>query len=255
MFKKLLYADMNAIINYHAQIINENIAKTSNIKTTHNDKLSLGIQVVNGQTNQTCEISKDIIDNPVIDINKFEKDLSQTNYYYDYTVKDEFDIKTMLRGSIIKFEATYFRPDEFDNIDILYQFLPMLLDQVKGNTPQETEIIKRLISNPKTNVPIYIEPTSNFEDRIGFGMLVSDNFFVDSEEFYDSYDEVVILSRLKKVQNVQMGEEKVVFDTLKDFFGISRSLRRKMSNINLGEFENLKIRKNYFEIEILAIYE
>lgn len=226
-----------------------------NVKMNTGKSLKANVSVLSGGLNGSNEMEGEVIDNLILDCNEFEDLLGKEseNNYFDFIESDEYDSETVPRTSIIRFEGSFNIPKEFDMMELINQFKPMLASNMELEISEE-EIFKAIFEKESTKVPVFIE-CDNFNERKGFAKINPYNLLYGLEDLEDFEEEdVTILAKVMSRKNVG-NKPIVVFDVMKDLFSLNRALRRQMEEQEIEGIENIKSDQNILVLEILAIYQ
>lgn len=254
MFKDLLYFNANKVAEYKAVLEGKKHVAIKNVKISSSKSLEAKISVLSGGIGGSNEMEGELIDNLLLDSNEFEQLLEKSggDHFFDFTVGN-FDIETITKTSIIKFEGTLKIPHEFDMMDLITQFKPMLISSMQLANPQEEEIFKSIFAKESTKIPLLIE-SEVLDKNLGFAKLLSTELISNFETLEDyEYEDLTFIAKInskKKYNNKPI----VVFDIMKDLFSISRGLRRQMGSNEVEGMENIEVESDVIELEILAIY-
>ena len=254
MFKNLIYFDSKKVAEYKAVLEGKKHVAIKSVKISSTKSLDAKISVLSGGIGGSNEMEGELLDNLLLDCNEFEDLLEEKggDYYFDL-IQGNFDIETITKSSIIAFEGALSIPTEFDMMDLINQFKPLLVSSMQLSNPQEEEIFKSIFAKESTKMPIYIE-SEVFEERLGFSKLLSNDLCINLETLEEYEGEELIF--IAKINSRKQYSDKpiVVFDIMKDLFSISRGLRRQMGSTEIEGIENIKVERNILELEVLAIY-
>lgn len=254
MFKNLLYFDVNKVALYKAVLEGKKHVAIKNVKISSSKSLGAKVSVLSGEIGGSNEFEGELVDNLLLDCNEFENLLEKRggDYFFDL-IEENYEVETITKSSIIRFQGILRIPNEFDTMDLITQFKPMLINSMQLGNPQEEEIFKNIFAKESTKIPLIIE-SEYLKDNLGFAKLSSTELIINFESLEDYEDEdltfIAKISTRKKYNNVPI----VVFDIMKDFFSISRGLRRQMGVTEIEGIESIKVESNVIELEILAIY-
>lgn len=255
IFKDLLYFNVNKVAEYKAVLEGKKHVAIKNVKIASSKSLEAKISVLSGSMGGSNEVEGELIDNLLLDCNEFEQLLEKNagDNFFDFTEVVNFDIETVTKTSIIKFEGALKIPNEFDMMDLITQFKPLLISSMQLGNPQEEEIFKSIFAKESTKIPLIIESEA-FEKNLGFAKLSSTDLISNFETLEDYEDEdltfIAKINSRKKYNNTPI----VVFDIMKDLFSLSRGLRRQMGNTEVEGIESIKVENDVLVLEILSIY-
>lgn len=255
MFKNLIYFDSNKVAEYGAVLEGKKHIAIKNVKVSSGKSLSAKVPMLSGGVNGSNEMEGEIVENLILDCNEFEellKSKSKDNYF-DF-LENECDSETIPRTSIIRFEGGFRIPSEFDMMDLINKFKPMLASSMNLQNTQEEEMFNKIFEKESTKIPAFLD-CGNFEDRLGFAKLNSNNLCCELEHLDDFEDEeVTIIAKVLSRKDVN-DKPIVLFDIMKDLFSLSRGIRREMGEQEIEGIKSIKSDENIIILEVLAIYQ
>ncbi|MGV7116750.1 DUF6414 family protein [Paenibacillus kyungheensis] len=253
MFRSFIYVNTEKIYEYYS-LLDSSIKekKKSKEKSTTNkaeiSKLPLGFEHSKTETMKS-EISQYFL----YDYNNFEKALTKLNgeNYFDLVDSDNnYDISTLPQSSIGKIQNNFYVPEEFDYIELINLFKPILKPSLNIEE-SEQGLYDAILDDTKADIPIIIEN----EDRTVFGTLDT-RYLNESYNQLEEYtiDEVTILF---KVISHNSSNRIKIFDPFKDFIKLNRVMRRNMDikSSYTKEFSPIVVDGPLVKVEILAIYK
>ncbi|MEG1565975.1 MAG: hypothetical protein RR342_04520 [Bacilli bacterium] len=252
MFKTIVYFDKERVAQYAALLKNEKNMQLKNVKIRDHKTIGGKVPVIHGEHEKYEEYAGEILENNLSDCDEFEKLLEKRmeGDYFDFTEQD-YDFETLPRSSIIKFESSIEIPEGFDMMHIINDFRPQIIAAIAEI--ENKDIITSILGKKTTKIPINFI-IKNEKNILGFSKINSNNLCVDIETIEEGeYDSAIVIAKFKSKKRVE-GEE-VVFDVMKDLFSMNRALRKQSGNAKIEGMENIIIAKDYFSLEILAIYE
>lgn len=254
MFRTLIYFDKKKITEYKSLIERKKAVELKNVKISNEKSGKTQIPLVSGGITGKSEMDGQILENYLLDCEEFENILKDREDYFDFT-EDYFDIETIQKSCIIRFEGTFNIPAEFDMYDMINQFRPMLVNSIDANSTEEVEILKSLLGKESTKIPIFIENEQDFNERLSFSKLNSKNLCCDIESLEDFENEsLIFVAKLISRKDVE-GRDVIVYDVLKDLFSMSRALRRQLQDNEIEVINNISIDENFMILEVLAVYQ
>ena len=233
MFRDLIYYNKNKVDQYKALI-------TRKVDTE-------GAQDI--FENQDKKISY------LLECSAFEELLIDREDYYDYTSETpEIALKDIRLASIIKVSGEIYVPEQFDMVQLIDEFRPVIMKSITYKDQDEKEMMEIMFKNSKLRIPVYCELDESCDYWLGIGKIAPDNLLVDYNELDDYETQTVnIIARLesrKYYKDVPLP----VFDIYKDFLGLNRVLRKQIQSGNKEEFEKISVEEDYLGLEFLAIY-
>ena len=254
MFRTLIYFDEKRVLEYKSLIERKKAVAIRNVKITNEKSGKAQISILSGGIAGKSEMDGEVLENYLLDCEEFENLLEERDDYFDFTEED-YDLETISRSSIIRFNATFNIPHEFDMIDLVNQFRPMLIKGVDIESKEEAALLKSILGKESTKIPIFIESDELLANRLGYSKINS-NYLCCSLNSIEDYenDEVTIIAKVISKRDVN-NRPIVVYDIMKDLFSMSRSLRRQFMDSKIDGVENIEINENFVTLEILAIYQ
>lgn len=254
MFKNMIYFDEKKVAEYKAILVGQKHVNVKNIKISSSKSLNAKFPIVSGGMGGTNEMEGELLNNLVLDCNEFEELLQEKDgeYFFNLT-KEDYDIETIPKSSIISFEGSLNIPNEFDIMELITQFKPMLMNSMNLDNTQEEEIIKKIFEKENTKIPVFIKG-STLNGWIGFTKLISTDLVIGMEALEDyEEEEVTFIAKISSKKHYK-DNPIIVFDIMKDLFSMSRGLRRQMGQDEIEGIENIKSCNDTLILEILAIY-
>jgi len=256
MFKNLIYFDSQKVAAYRAILKGERQVDVRKHRKGSSKSLKGGLPIASGSYESVDQVEGHIVDNPIFDSNEFEELLEKRSKdnYFDMTENEDFDIETVPKTAIIRFEGVFNIPEQFDMMDLINDFKPMLTAQMDLKNESEQEIFNKVFGRENTKIPMFFD-SDTFDDIVGFSKLNSNNLkysLVELEDFEG--EEVTIIAKVltrKKAKNTDI----VVFDVMKDLFSLNRAMRRQMEDQENENIENIKSAKDVVTLEVLSIYQ
>lgn len=256
MFKNIIYFDSQKVAGYSALLKGERQVDIRKFRKNISKSVRGSLPIASGNYDNVDEIEGEIVDNPIFDCNEFEKllETKSEDNYFDMIENEEFDIETVPKTAIIRFEGVFNIPEQFDMMDLINDFKPMLTTQMDLENEGEEEIFNKIFGNDSTKIPMFFDCDS-FDNRVGFSKLNSNNLKYQLAELEDFEDEeVTIIAKVltrKEVKNTPI----IVFDVMKDLFSLNRAMRRQVEDQEIEGIENIKSAEDVVTLEVLAIYQ
>lgn len=235
MFVDYLYLDDQRITSYY-KTIGGYISKIDKeiIENKRNMDGSIGIKKIGNiggaSTKQTIEEKER--EYTIEDIlREFEEKLKTEHYneIYFELEDQEIDIKSISKGSIVKFEAKLDIPIEFEEVDLIKSIVnndnisDEVVSEIVSNNPTEEALFKSLIKDGK-DIPVVFD----IEDIKLFSSIKGNCLKVNYDEFEENIDEYVTV--LARVDKVDTSKSIKIYDKYKDLFRLGRSIRRSIEN-------------------------
>lgn len=118
--------------------------------------------------------------------------------YFDFTQSSDFDLTTMSRGGIIKFDGYIKGPEEFDLTQTIDKFKPMLIASLVKDTmddQSEQVALQVFLETSDTKIPVLID----YDEQ-----LISNNMLVKYEGM-EEYEELEVTKHTVKGRKEMTG--------------------------------------------------
>lgn len=251
MFRSFIYLDEDKLYTYKRQINGENSAQPKAITKKRSTGFSAGVSAfgLNGssETSINAEFEKDI----GFDYDHFELDLGrlQGEDYFDAVLND-VDLTTVPPMKIIRLCDRFAIPEAFDMVSMVEQFKPMLMGQIAVQSEGEQIALNNILGTASADIPIIIE-----NDDITISGKLSTKYLREGYSTLEDYAEQDVYM-LCKVVGILRSDMVEVFDPLKDFIRLPRTVRRSMeaNGRNIG-LDKIRIAGPVLKVEVIAIYK
>ena len=252
MFRSFIYLDEDKLYTYKRQIDGENIAQPKAIFKKKTAGFSAGVNGfgVNGATETSIdgEFEKDVS----FDYDCFELDLSRLEGedYFDCVLNGDYDLTTIPSMKLVRICRGFEIPEEFDAVNLLDQFMPMLMGQIETKSAGEQEALESILGKASADIPFVIE----YDDFTISGKLNAKYLREEYTNLEDYIDQEAYL--LCKVVGMVRKDIVEIFDPLKDFIRLSRVMRRQMtgSETSIG-LDKISVEGPVLKVEVIAIYK
>lgn len=250
MFGKIIYYDKKTIEEYKAIINGKKPLEIEEYEVSNDRGAGFDIKAISADTKATKKYTAKVIESILYDCAEFEEMLSGRDDYFDFTQSSEFDMSTIQRGSIVKFDTYIEIPEGFDMMQLMDCFKPLVMHSIDTDGMDENgkEALKAYLGNAKaTKIPLVMDNDEYLlSAKINQDKLISD--YEELEEFED--EQVTVLGR---IASGIIREEKAYYDPLKDFISLNRMMRKSIKDRG-DELQPLFLDRRYRQIDILAIY-
>lgn len=252
MFRSFIYLDEDKLYTYMRQIKGKNSAQPKSITQKQSMGLSAGIKNTGMsaavETNINGEFEKDIS----FDYDHFELDLAQLDSedYFDCVLNSNYDLTTVPAMKIIRICSGFEIPEAFDAVNLIEQFKPMLMGQIETTSAGEQEALKNILGKASADIPFIIE----LDEVTISGKLNATHLKEEYSSLEEYSDQDVYL--LCKVVGVVRKDKVEIFDPLKDFVRLPRTMRRQMTNSggSIG-LNKISVEGPVLKVEVIAIYK
>lgn len=251
MFRSFIYLDEDKLYTYKRQIDGTNMPmpKSLNKKKTAGFSATISGFGFNGasETDVSSEFQKDVS----FDYDRFELTLQNLDGedYFD-CVMNQYDLATIPSMKIIRVCSDFLVPEEFDAINLIDRFMPMLIGQIDVKTAAEQEAAENILGKAAADIPIIVE----LDDITLAGKLNAKYLNEEYSSLEDYADQDVYM--LCKVVGLANKSTVEIFDPLKDFIRLPRAMRRQMEiNGSDAGLEKIQVEGPVLKVEIIAIYK
>lgn len=193
------------------------------------------------------------ITNYMLNCMEFEMLLSQRDDYINYVDgENDIPINDVRISSIIKASADIYIPEQFDMVHLLEEYKDLFIRD--GIEEKDQELFNLLMNNKKSKIPIYCELNSNCDYWLGIGKINQEDLLIDYNDLED-YEgkEITLIAKLES-RKFYRDKPLTVYDIYKDFFGLSRTLRKQIISDKKNNYESISIDEDYLGLELLAMY-
>ncbi len=249
MFRSFVYIDTDKFYDYYSLIKPDIMEKLKSKQKTIGKEVSLGIGSSGVKIASENSAESTVSSSFLYDYNNFEEELLKLREenFFDLD-EDDYDLSTIPRMALVKLRTNIFVPEEFDFIDMVNKFKPMLMNEIDVSSGNEQAAFEAFMGDMKADIPVIIDLD---EFRV-CGKLDSRfmNESYTSLEDYES-DEVTVLFKVLSRNSKKSVE---IFNPYKDFIKLNRAMRRSM-NINPDDdFSPINVEGPVLKVELIAIY-
>lgn len=252
MFRSFIYLDEDKLYTYKRQIDGANPAQPKAItqKNAVGFNASLSKVGVNGamETSVSGDFEKDVS----FDYDRFELALSNLDGedYFDCVLNSDYDLTTVPAMKLIRICSGFEIPEAFDAINLIDRFMPMLMSQVETKSDAEQVALENFLGNASADIPFIVE----FDEITVAGKLNVKYLHEEYANLEDYADQDVYM--LCKVLGVIRKDEVEIFDPLKDFIRLPRTMRRQMTaNGKSVGVDKISVEGPVLKVEVIAIYK
>lgn len=251
MFGNVVYYDKKKIDEYRSVINGQRNLEVQEYEVSNDKGVQLGLKALGVDTKASKTYTAKVQESLLYNCDEFEKMLSGREDYFDFTQSSDYDIATMSRGVIIKFDGYLKVPEEFDLTQTLDKFKPMLMASLINDTMDKSEqaALRVFLETSNAKIPVLID----FDEELMCSKLISNNMMVKYEEL-EEYEELEVTIIARIISGNMVNAKKAFYDPLKDFITLNRVMRRSMDGRTDGLYE-IFADKDYRTIEVLAVYQ
>lgn len=252
MFRSFIYLDTDKLYSYKRQIegINQVLPKTASQKKAKS--LSAGIEGLGVNVETETSITGDFEKDVSFDYDRFELALENLDGddYFDCVLNSEYDPQTVPPMKIFRISTGFSVPEEFDAVNLIDQFMPMLMGQIETKSDSEQEALETFLGKASADIPIVVD----YDDITISGKLNAKYLLEEYSALEDYVEQDVYV--LCKVVGIIRKDCVEIFDPLKDFIRLPRAMRRQMEKKEKSSgLEKISIQGPVLKVEIIAIYK
>lgn len=253
MFRSFIYLDEDKLYTYKRQIDGKNAAQLKAVSQKKTAGFSAAVKGLglNGTTETSVdgEFEKDVS----FDYDCFELDLSKLDGedYFDCVLSDDYDLTTIPPMKLIRICSGFEVPEEFDAVNLMDRFMPMLVGQIETASAGEQEALEGILGKASADIPFIVE----YDDVTISGKLSAKYLREEYASLEDYVDQDVYM--LCKVVGMVRKDAVEIFDPLKDFIRLPRKARRgiDMTKANESGFRKILVEGPVLKVEVIAIYK
>lgn len=250
MFRSFIYLDEEKMYSYLRQIDSSFKSRSTSInrRKTVGGNIGTGVFGLNAgtETEECREVDKDIAN----DYDLFEKKLAKLDIddYFDCVLNDGVDLATIPQMSILRINAGFDIPEEFDIFSVAQKCMPFITSQIDTENDDEKELMETFLNGASADIPIIIDDDIVISSRLRTDYLKET--YAELEEYSDQ--PVFILCKVIGIVNKEKVE---IFNPLKDFIKLPRSIRRSGDLSKNEGLESIKIDGPVLKVEVIGIYK
>lgn len=252
MFRSFIYLDEHKLYTYKRQIDGKNDVQPKAVSQKKTTGFSAAVSGfgLNGATETSIdgEFEKDVS----FDYDRFELDLSRLEGedYFDCVLNAEYDLTTIPAMKLLRICSGFEIPEAFDAVNLIDQFMPMLMGQIETKSAGEQEALEGILGKASADIPFIIE----CDDVTISGKLNAKYLREEYASLEDYADQDVYM--LCKVVGMVRKDMVEIFDPLKDFIRLLRTMRRQMTaNGKSVGLDKISIEGPVLKVEVIAIYK
>lgn len=252
MFRSFIYLDEDKLYTYKRQIDGNNKAQPKSVSQKKTEGFSTRMKCIDlkraTETSVDSEFEKDVS----FDYDRFEQELSKLDGedYFDCVLNDDYDLTTIPAMKLVRICSGFEIPEEFDAVNLIDQFMPMLIGQIETQSIGEQEAMENILGRASADIPFIIEC-----DEITIAGKLNAKYLCEEYSSLEDYaDQDVYM--LCKVVGIVHKDSVEIFDPLKDFIRLPRTIRRQMvTNGKTVGIEKISVEGPVLKVEVIAIYK
>ena len=251
MFCNVIYYDKNKIDEYRAVVKGQRNLQIDEYEVSNDKGVQIDLKAFGAGAKANKTYKAKVQESLLYNCDEFEKLLTGRDDFFDFTQSENYDLTTMRRGTIIKFDGYIKVPEEFDYTQTIARFKPLLVDSVVNDSMDKSEqaAVKAFFETTDTKIPILID----LNEQLMCSKLASNNMLVKYEDM-EEYEELEVTIIARIISSGMVKAQTAFYDPLKDFMTLNRVIRRSVEGRTDG-LNEIYVDKDYRTIEVLAIYQ
>lgn len=252
MFRSFIYLDEDKLYTYKRQIDGKNSVQPKVVSRKKTAGFSAAVSGfgLNGATETSIdgEYKKDVS----FDYDRFEIDLNKLDgeEYFDCVLNTEYDLTTIPAMKLLRICSGFEIPEAFDALNLIDQFMPMLIGQIETNSAGEQMALEEIFGKASADIPFIVE----CDDVTISGKLNMKYLNEEYASLEDYADQDVYM--LCKVIGMVRKDSVEIYNPLKDFIRLPRTVRRQMTaNGTPDGFDKIVVEGPVLKVEVIAIYK
>lgn len=251
MFGNVVYYDKKKIDEYRAVVKGQRNLQIDEYEVSNDKGIQIDLKALGADAKANKTYKAKVQESLLYNCDEFEKLLIGRDDFFDFTQSDDYDLTTMNRGTIIKFDGYIKVPEEFDYTQTIDRFKALLVASLVSDSMDKSEqvALKAFFETTDTKIPVLID----LNDQLMCSKLISNNMLVKYEDM-EEYEELEVTVIARVISSGMVRAQKAFYDPLKDFMTLNRVMRRSIEGRTDGLHE-IYADKDYRTIEVLAIYQ
>lgn len=251
MFGNVIYYDKNKIDEYRAVVKGQRNLQIDEYEVSNDKGVQIDLKAFGADVKANKTYKAKVQESLLYNCDEFEKNLIGRDDFFDFTQSEDYDLTTMNRGIIIKFDGYIKVPEEFDYTQTIDRFKPLLVASIVNESMDKSEqaAVKSFFDTKDTKIPVLID----LNEQLMCSKLISNNMLVKYEDM-EEYEELEVTIIARIVSSGMIRAQKAFYDPLKDFMALNRVMRRSIEGRTEG-LNEIYADKDYRTIEVLAIYQ
>lgn len=244
--------DTDKLYTYKCQVDGGKLGKPKTITQKHTAGIATTIKAIAVNAATETSVNREFINDVNIDYDHFETNLSRLEGedFFDCVLNDNYDLASVPAMKLIRLCSSFEIPEAFDAVNLVDRFMPMLIGQVTTASNAEQEALESILGNASADIPFVVE----FDDISVAGKLNAKYLNEEYANLEDYADQDVYI--LCKAVGLIRKDNVEIFDPLKDFIRLPRTMRRQMTadGKSVG-LDKISIEGPVLKVEVIAIYK
>lgn len=225
MFGNVIYYDKNKIDEYRAVVKGQRNLQIDEYEVSNDKGVQIDLKAFGADAKASKTYRAKVQESLLYNCDEFEKMLMGRDDFFDFTQSEDYDLTTMSRGTIIKFDGYIKVPEEFDYTQTIDRFKPLLVASIVNDSMDEPEqaAVKSFFETTDTKIPVLID----LREQLMCSKLISNNMLVKYEDM-EEYEELEVTIIARITSSGMVKSQKAFYDPLKDFMTLNRVMRRSI---------------------------
>ena len=195
MFGNVIYYDKNKIDEYRAVVKGQRNLQIDEYEVSNDKGVQIDLKAFGADAKASKTYRAKVQESLLYNCDEFEKMLMGRDDFFDFTQSEDYDLTTMSRGTIIKFDGYIKVPEEFDYTQTIDRFKPLLVASIVNDSMDKPDqaAVKSFFETTDTKIPVLID----LREQLMCSKLISNNMLVKYEDI-EEYEEleVTIIARI-----------------------------------------------------------
>ncbi len=159
MFGNVIYYDKKKIDEYRSVIKGQKNLEVEEYEVSNDKGVQIDLKAFGADAKASKSYKAKVQESLLYNCEEFEKLLSSKDDFFDFTRSMDYDITTMSRGFIIKFDGYIKIPEEFDLTQTIGKLKPLLIASMVNNNMDLSEqaAMKVFLETSDTKIPVLID--------------------------------------------------------------------------------------------------
>ena len=180
MFGNVVYYDKKKIDEYKSVIKGQKNLEVEEYEVSNDKGVQIDLKAFGADSKANKTYKAKVQESLLYNCDEFEKMLVGRDDFFDFTQSSDYDLTTMSRGYIIKFDGYVKVPQEFDYTQTIDKFKPMIVAAMVDDSMDKSEqaALKVFLETSDTKIPVLID----LDEQLMCSKLISNNMLVKYEE-------------------------------------------------------------------------
>lgn len=251
MFRSFIYLDKVRLYEYK-KLIDGGYISPKTISQKQTKTASTNLKRANLSFSREKDITTEYETDPFWDYDQFELSLTELEGedYFDFISNgDSYDVISIPSMKIIRMAGNLLIPEEFDVFNLIDTFKSLFIGSIPTKNDSEQELLNTFLGNTKADIPVVMET-----DDVAIVGKLNTAYLLEEYTALEDYEEQEVFV-LCKVVGVSRQQHVTIFNPLKDFIRLNRTMRRS-GNFKEGVgLDPIIVDGPVVKVEFIAIYK